>query len=303
MMAQSNGPCFSRPSANEGINSVQSNPQLNTNTVAERSKDMPWQLKMFSKTLKKQQKLRLLLKQIGDTNGLNCLLITDGDNNGALNYHFRQHGGCWTWVELDVDHIQEMEQLLSEKVIHGSASKIPVKDASFDVVISIDVHEHLDDCRAYNEELFRVTTPGGIAVVTTPNGDPWKPVTILKNLIGMTKEKYGHKVIGYNIRQHEQMLADVGFEAVASGSYSKFFTEMLELMINFAYVVVFSKKSSAKVKKGTIAPSSEEQLRSVEKQYRKYAAAYPAINCISRLDVLLFGFAGYAVSVVGRKSA
>ena len=36
-----------------------------------------WQLKMFSKSLKKQQKLRLLLRQLGPLDAQDCVLITD----------------------------------------------------------------------------------------------------------------------------------------------------------------------------------------------------------------------------------
>jgi len=256
---------------------------------------------MFSKTLKKQQKLRLLLRQTGPTSGLRCLLVTNGDNNGALNYRFREHGGEWSWVENEEEHIAEMEQLLGEPVRLGQPSRIPAEDGSFDLVVSIDVHEHLDDCTPFNRELHRVVRPGGTVVVTTPNGDAWKPVTVLKNLVGMTKEKYGHKVIGYNIAAHRGMLRAAGLEPVAAGSYSKFFTEMLELMINFAFVMVLARKSKARVRAGTIAPSSGEQLRSVEKQYRLYAAAYPLLYLVSRLDLLLFFCTGYAVSVVARR--
>jgi len=263
----------------------------------------PWQLLMFSKTLKKQQKLRLLLDQVGDVAGKRCLLITNGDNNGAMNWHFRNHGGDWTWVENEPDHIPEMEELLGEKVLAGSPESVPCPDDGFDVVVSIDVHEHLDDCRPFGRELHRVVRPGGLVVVTTPNGDAWKPVTVLKNMIGMTKEKYGHKVIGYNIRQHRRMLEEVGLRPVAAGSYSKFFTEMIELAINFAYVMVLSKKSKSKVEQGTIAPGSKDQLESVRKQYRLYSKVYPILYAFSRLDLLLFFFTGYAVSVAARRPA
>lgn len=263
----------------------------------------PWQLKMFSKTLKKQQKLALLLKQIGNADGKRCLLITNGDNNGALNFHFRARGGDWSWVENEQDNIAEMQELLGETVKKGEPGAIPFGAESFDVVVTIDVHEHLQDCGDFNAELRRVTRPGGIVVVTTPNGDLYKPVTILKNAIGMGKENYGHVVVGYSIKQHRAMLATVGLEPVSAGSYSKFFTEMLELAINFAYVKVLSKKSKTGVKQGTIAPSSGEQLESVKKQYKMYSLVYPFLLAVSKLDLLLFFFTGYAVSVVARRPA
>ena len=264
----------------------------------------PWQLRMFGKTLKKQQKLRLLLDQAGGTAGLDCLLVTNGDNNGALNHHFRASGGRWTWVENEADHIAEMESLLADPVLLGEPSRIPVPDEGFDLVISIDVHEHLDDCTGFNRELSRVLRPGGKVIVTTPNGDVWKPVTALKQWIGMTKETYGHKVIGYNIGQLQEMLAATGLEPQASGSYSHFFTELVELVINVAYVKVLSRRKGApEVAEGTIAPSSSDQLRSVEKEYRLYSAVYPILRAISALDWPISFLNGYAVSVVARKSA
>lgn len=265
------------------------------------AKERPWQLKMFSKTLKKQQKLALLTSQIGDPTGKRCLLITNGDNNGALNYRFREYGGDWTWVENEDPTIPEMQELLGEPVLKGEESRIPVGDAEFDVVVSIDVHEHLEDCKPFNDELRRVVKPGGKVIVTTPNGDGYKPVTILKNAIGMTKEKYGHVVIGYNVAQHEKMLSDVGLVPESSGSYSKFFTEMVELLINFAFVMVLARRKTVDVEQGVIAPTSKEQLESVQKQYKLYSLVYPVLYAISKLDALLFFFTGYAVSVVAKR--
>jgi SAM-dependent methyltransferase len=255
---------------------------------------------MFSKSLKKQQKLRLMLRQLRGLPGERCLLITNGDNNGALNYHFRAHGGVWTWVENEADSIPEIEGLLQEKILAGEPSRIPAEDESFDVVVSIDVHEHLTEPQVFNRELRRVTRPGGHVIVTTPNGDTWKPVTVLKRAVGMTKEKYGHVVYGYNVSQHREMLSGVGFEPVSAGSYSKFFTEMIELAINYAYVMVLSRKKTG-VRAGEIAPSNREKLRAVEKQYRLYAAVYPILLAVSKLDLLLAFFTGYAVSVVARR--
>ena len=203
-----------------------------------------WQLEMFAKSLKKRQKLELLLEQVGDVGGKQCLLITNGDNNGALNHFFRSHGGKWTWVENEPDQIPGIEAFLGEPVLAGTPESIPTADAVFDIVVSIDVHEHLEDCTAFNQELLRVTRPGGITVVTTPNGGNWRLLTVLKNLVGMTPDKYGHQVVGYTIEEHQSMLREVGLQPIQAGSYSRFFTELIELIINFAYVMVLSKKST-----------------------------------------------------------
>lgn len=49
------------------------------------------------------------------------------------------------------------------------AAPLPYADASFDLVTASEVVEHLENYRALCREMFRVTRPGGLAVITTPN--------------------------------------------------------------------------------------------------------------------------------------
>ena len=265
----------------------------------------PWQLEIFSRGLKKNQKLRLLQKHVGEVTGQKCLLITCGDNNGALNYYFREGGGNWTWADIG-EHgpgpIEEMRELLDEEVHVVDPQKLPFPDGAFDTVVVIDVHEHLQSPDPFTDELFRVVKQDGRAIVTVPNGDGRKPVTVLKNLIGMTKEKYGHVRIGYSMKDLKGLMASAGFATSSTGSYSKFFTEMLELAINFAYVKVLSKKDdSVDVVAGTIAPSSKDQLDAVSGSYGMYGRVFPIIKAISNLDRLIFFGTGYAVMVEAKR--
>jgi SAM-dependent methyltransferase len=257
---------------------------------------------MYNKSLKKQQKVRLLIKMLGPLKDERCLLITNGDNNGAMNYHFRNAGGRWTWAEVEEEGIDDMAALLGEPVEHISPETFSFPDASFDRLISIDVHEHLNDVSALNCEIARVAAPGGIAIVTTPNGNPLLPVAILKRLVGMGPEQYGHVVQGYRVKQLESMLQAVGLKPEQMGGYSRFFTELAELAINFGYVKVLSRlKKGQPLSEGTVAPGSKEQLKAVEKTYRMYALIYPFVRAFSALDALIPGRGGYAVAVAARK--
>jgi SAM-dependent methyltransferase len=47
--------------------------------------------------------------------------------------------------------------------------RLPYGDATFDIVCSIEVVEHVEDQFAFCRELMRVLKPGGVAVITTPN--------------------------------------------------------------------------------------------------------------------------------------
>lgn len=270
-------------------------------TAENDARSEPWQLQMFRRTLKKQQKLRALLGVIGPLDGQRCLLVTCGDNNGALNWHFKQAGGEWTWVDAEEDSTAQIEAVTGDRVhpMDKHSPALPFPDGTFDVVVSIDVHEHLEAPRALNREIARVLRPGGKAVVTTPNGEPNKLATRIKGWIGMGPEVYGHLVIGYDIPALESQLLEVGLEPYANASYSRFFTEILELLINFAYVKVLAR---GKAQPGQIAPQTDDALRKVQKTYRLYSVVYPALWLVSRLDALLFFRRGYAVVVAARKA-
>ena len=262
----------------------------------------PWQLRMFQKTLKKKLRLKALKRHLGHISESDkCLLVTCGDNNGAMNYHLREIGGMWSWADLEERSIPEMSELLGERVLHVSENHLPFPENKFDCVIAIDVHEHLEDPNPFTRELWRVTKQDGKIIVTVPNGDETKLATRIKNFIGMTKEKYGHVREGYDIPDLKKLLSTNGIQPYADSSFSRFFTEILELSINFLYVIVLTKRSETKVEAGTIAPSTENQLKSIEKTYRMYSLIYPFFWLISKMDIILIGSRGYAVIVEGNK--
>jgi methionine biosynthesis protein MetW len=56
---------------------------------------------------------------------------------------------------------------------------LPFEDASFDVVISNQVIEHLSDTDTFVEQIHRVLVPGGDAVVSTENLASWHNIVAL----------------------------------------------------------------------------------------------------------------------------
>jgi len=263
-----------------------------------------WQLAMFRKGLKKRLRLaalKKLLLPLGPDE--RCLLLTCGDNNGAMNYFLRELGGRWSWADLEDTSIAEMSALLGDPVAHVAEDRLPYEDAGFDRIVVIDVHEHVDDPRIVTRELARILKPGGQLVITTPNGDERKLAVRIKSLVGMSKEAYGHTRVGLTAPEIEQLMIADGVQPVSTGWFSRFFTEMLELTINFMYVKVLNKDKGRHDDHDhpEIAPATAEQLRKVKSSYRIYAAIFPLYWLISQLDHLLFFDDGYCVIVAGRR--
>lgn len=56
----------------------------------------------------------------------------------------------------------------------GSASKIPLEDASVDVVTSFETLEHTTEQREFLLEIKRVLKPGGVLIMSTPDTEVYK---------------------------------------------------------------------------------------------------------------------------------
>ena len=59
--------------------------------------------------------------------------------------------------------------------LHGDIDAIPVEDASFDVVLCLQVLEHVPDPAAAVRELHRVVRPGGCVLLSTHGIYPFHP--------------------------------------------------------------------------------------------------------------------------------
>jgi 2-polyprenyl-3-methyl-5-hydroxy-6-metoxy-1,4-benzoquinol methylase len=264
------------------------------------SDKQPWQLKMFHRSIKKQQKLNALLKLLGDTHGKKCLLVTNGDNNGALNWYFREHGGEWTWADVSGENNDQIAQLLGEPVHAYQEDAFQISDGQFDCVVSIDVLEHLKQDQPFLKEVKRVLKSDGKAVVTVPNGDPKLLANQIKWKLGMTPEVYGHTRAGYTIAELSDSIRTAGLQPKNSGGYSRFVTEMIELVINFAYVRVLSKKRGG-AQPGHIAPVSSGELKTHGMAYKIYSLLFPIMWIVSLLDGLFPARTNNAVIVTALK--
>ena len=264
------------------------------------SNDLPWQIEMFRRSIKKQQKLKALLGLLGETKGKKCLLVTCGDNNGALNWYFREHGGEWTWADVSGENNDPISELLNEPVHALKEDDFRMPEERFDCVISIDVLEHLRQDQPFLKELKRVLKPGGKAVITVPNGDDKLLANKIKWRLGMTPDVYGHTRAGYTVAELSDAIRRSGLDPQASGGYSRFVTEMIELVINFGYVRVLAKKRGG-AQSRHIAPVSSGELKTHGMAYKIYSLFFPIAQAVSRLDNLLPRRTNNAVIVTALK--
>lgn len=69
-----------------------------------------------------------------------------------------------------LDHIRSRRSNISEVVV-GDMTCSNLPDDAFDVVVSVEVLEHVEQDELFVSEVSRVLKPDGIFLMTTPNGD------------------------------------------------------------------------------------------------------------------------------------
>lgn len=97
-------------------------------------------------------------------------ILEIGSGTGNLLRRLLDEGHRIRGVEINRELIAESRRWHGELPIQLVAGvRLPFADASFDVVVSFDVFEHIPDSDAHLAEVRRVLRPGGHYLMQTPN--------------------------------------------------------------------------------------------------------------------------------------
>jgi SAM-dependent methyltransferase len=94
--------------------------------------------------------------------------ILDAGCGSGRNMVDLAHHGTVTGVELSSASVALARERNAGEVLEGSVMDMPFDEATFDLAVSLDVIEHLEDDIGALRELRRVTKPSGTLLVTVP---------------------------------------------------------------------------------------------------------------------------------------
>jgi ubiquinone/menaquinone biosynthesis C-methylase UbiE len=258
--------------------------------------DKEWHLRLFQKSLLKRAKWRQIERMMppmnGDATGLDI-----GADNGVISLLLRKRGGVWSSVDSDPLAVNSIRCLVGDNVALMGNGKLPFGDESFNVVVIIDMLEHLEDDGAFIKECHRVLKPAGRLIINVPHIKKYTLLRPLRNLVGLTDKEHGHVRSGYTKNQLFHVIKD-GFDVEESTTYSRFFVEFLDIFIRLA-----AKKSG-----GTDERSSskglvidESRFEKMQKLFRVYSVLFPFFWIASQLDHLLFFTKGHSLIAKSRR--
>jgi SAM-dependent methyltransferase len=98
-------------------------------------------------------------------------ILDAGCGSGRNMVELARHGTV-TGIELSETSVGLARARDAGEVIEGSVLTMPFDESSFDLAVSLDVIEHLEDDAGALRELRRVVVPGGPLLVTVP-AYPW----------------------------------------------------------------------------------------------------------------------------------
>jgi len=261
--------------------------------------ERPWQLQLLRRSLKKKEKLKLLDKVLTPT--AETLILDLGCAQGILSFALRMKGGRWISTDLDALNLKTSQNLLHDNLLQTGPGALPFKDNSFDLIISLDYLEHLDDDDLCLREIRRVLKNKGELICAVPQTGRCFLIHKLRPLLGISLDDYGHKREGYTLGGIKQKIQTSGLHYIRHKNFSRSVTELIELLLNVLYMKIFKSKREKDLRDGHIRPSTPDEFASKKKAFRLYAFFYPLVWLITRLDKALFFLKGYALMVWAKK--
>jgi SAM-dependent methyltransferase len=198
-------------------------------------------------------------------------------------------------------------QLLEDQRVLVGGERLPFADASFDLVVAVNVLRHHQDDLALAREIARVLKRGGRLVATAPEGMSGRLGYRLRRAYGFTADRlgaYGDVRDGYDREDLERLARGAGLEPERVETYSGLFTELVENTLLYVYYRSMRRRPGMAERHpaGTWSVS-ESTLEPTGWRFRAYALAYPLLRGISLLDRLVPFRPGYMFCLRARKPA
>lgn len=255
-----------------------------------------WALALTRRSVLKQAKIRELTEAIGPISSETCLDI--GGDNGAVSAILRSKGGRWSSADLDDRNLASIREVVGGDVRAIDGSRLPFESASFDLVVIVDLLEHVQDDRRLVEECARVLRPGGTLIVNVPHWKRRSLINAARHAVGLTDEWHGHLRPGYTVEGLRALLSPA-FRIETARTYSRAFSETIDLVMNTVFERLKGRKGAVSSgSKGPVVTSGDVATHGTA--FRLLGAAYPFLYAFSQLDALMPFQSGYKLIVRAR---
>ena len=119
-----------------------------------------------------QRRLEMIIQAAGER--IKGMILENGCGVGMYVEHLSPFGGTVAGLEYDFERAVEAHGN-SPHILNAAGENIPLPSGTFDLILSHEVIEHVQDDHAAIQEMVRVLKHGGRAVIFSPNrGYPYE---------------------------------------------------------------------------------------------------------------------------------
>ena len=113
-----------------------------------------------------QRRLDMIVRVAGER--IHGCLLENGGGVGLYVEHLTPFGGTVIGLEYDFERAADA-RLRSAHILNAAGESVPFSSSTFDLILSHEVLEHVQDDRQAVYEMIRLLRPGGRAVIFVPN--------------------------------------------------------------------------------------------------------------------------------------
>ena len=113
-----------------------------------------------------QRRLDMIVHAAGER--IHGTILENGCGVGMYVEHLSPFGGTVVGLEYDFERTVDAHQS-SPHILNAAGEFLPLPAGTFDLILSHEVLEHVQDDRAAIREMLRVLKPGGRAIIFCPN--------------------------------------------------------------------------------------------------------------------------------------
>ena len=252
------------------------------------------QFALFGVSVLKQAKWRALSRALGDEVPDRALDL--GADNGVISALLRRRGGAWTSADLTDDTVDAIRRMVQTDVHRLHGSTLPFDDESFDLIMVVDLLEHVEDDRQLLREMDRCLRPGGRVILSLPTRSRFALLPPIRHALGLTDEWHGHRHAGYD-RPTLIRLLPPGLSLVRTESYSHFFSHLLDTALNWRFMRMHRGRAVSGAK-GMVVTGD----RIDDGALKTLRLAYWPMRAFAALDALFPWTRGYMMIAELRKS-
>jgi ubiquinone/menaquinone biosynthesis C-methylase UbiE len=173
-------------------------------------------------TLLRWYALQYILKDEIKDDGI---ILDIGSYDGEISYRLKKISPNLNITVLDVD--QSGLEIANKKGLNTlccSALKIPIENEQVDIIICLDVIEHIVEDHILVKEISRVLKTNGKVILTTPMKNGVNFPFVNKQKVLNINKKWGHVRLGYSIEDLENLFQKNNLSIVKKTKYFNFFS-------------------------------------------------------------------------------